>query len=379
MRVPFHERHVIVAFGIFAASHVQCRMLYSLLRPLLFNLPPETAHTLALSTAAGLQRLFPRKPPRAGRNQACTVMGITFPNRVGLAAGLDKNAAHLEALARYGFGFLEVGTTTPKPQPGNPRPRLFRIPRAEALINRMGFNNSGVERLVDNVIKSQYRGILGINIGKNAATPIANAYIDYLICMRAVYAYADYIAVNVSSPNTSHLRDLQQEEALANLLRLLKAEQSRLADDNGQYVPLVLKIAPDLEPEDVKRIAGLITRYAFDGVIATNTTLERSAVATLRHAEETGGLSGAPLREMATDIISQLVQALGRSVPIIGVGGIFSPRDAVEKLNAGASLVQLYSGLIYRGPGLTRRIARRHLPESLKCAENEARQRPRRV
>lgn len=336
------------------------------------------AHTVALNAAAGLQRIFPRGLPRAGSNQACTVMGITFPNRVGLAAGLDKNATHLEALARYGFGFLEVGTTTPKAQPGNPRPRLFRLPRAEALINRMGFNNQGVEKLVDNVIQSQYRGILGINIGKNADTPIASAYIDYLLCMRAVYSYADYIAVNVSSPNTSNLRDLQQEAALANLLRLLKAEQKRLADDNGQYVPLLLKIAPDLEAEDVKRIAELIARFRFDGVIATNTTLERHAVATLRHAGETGGLSGGPLREMATDIIAQLAQALGGSVPIIGVGGIFSPQHALEKLQAGASLVQLYTGLIYRGPGLPRRIVRQHLPESLRCTETEQRQRRRR-
>lgn len=353
-------------------------MCYRLLRPLLFRLPPEAAHNLALFAAAGLQRVFPRGLPRAGRNQACTVMGIRFPNRVGLAAGLDKNAAHLEALARYGFGFIEVGTTTPKPQPGNPQPRLFRLPRAAALINRMGFNNDGVERLVDNVIRSQYRGILGINIGKNAATPIASAYIDYLICMRAVYAYADYIAVNISSPNTSNLRDLQQQNPLANLLRLLKAEQARLADGNGQYVPLVLKIAPDLDPEDIKRIADLIVRYRFDGVIATNTTLQRSAVASLRYADESGGLSGAPLREMATDTVRLLRQALGANVPIIGVGGIFSPRDAVEKLNAGAHLVQLYSGLIYRGPGLARKIARRNLPDALRCAEAQSRQRPRR-
>lgn len=353
-------------------------MFYSLLRPLLFRLPPEMAHALALATAAGLQRLIPCKSSKTGRNQSCTVMGIAFPNRVGLAAGLDKNARHLAALARYGFGFIEVGTTTPKPQAGNPRPRLFRLPRAEALINRMGFNNDGVESLVDNVIRSPYRGILGINIGKNAATPIVGAHIDYLLCLRAVYAYADYITVNISSPNTKNLRDLQQEDALANLLRLLKAEQARLADANGQYVPLVLKIAPDLEAEDVKRIAELVARFEFDGVIATNTTLERHAVATLRHAGEAGGLSGKPLREMATDIIVQLSRALGTNVPIIGVGGIFSPQDALEKLSAGASLVQLYTGLIYRGPGLPRRIARHHLPESLKCAENQPRPRQRR-
>lgn len=353
-------------------------MLYNLLRPLLFSIPPETAHRLALNAAATLQRLLPRGLPRAGRHQACTVMGISFPNRVGLAAGLDKNAAYLEALSRYGFGFLEVGTTTPKAQPGNPLPRLFRIPRAEALINRMGFNNDGVDHLVDNVIRSAYRGILGINIGKNATTPIANAYIDYLLCMRSVYAYADYIVVNVSSPNTKNLRDLQQEEALANLLRLLKAEQARLADDNGQYVPLVLKIAPDLEAEGIKRIAELVVQHRFDGVVATNTTLERSAVLTLRHAEQSGGLSGAPLREMATEVIAQLAQAFGGAIPIIGVGGIFSPQDAVEKLSAGASLVQLYTGLIYRGPGLVRRIARHHLPDSLICAAGEPRQRSRR-
>lgn len=353
-------------------------MLYSLLRPLLFSVPPETAHRLALSAASALQTVFPRDLPRAGRQQRCTVMGIDFPNRVGLAAGMDKDAAHLNALARYGFGFIEVGTTTPKPQPGNPRPRLFRLPRAQALINRMGFNNAGVAHLVDNVIRSSYRGILGINIGKNAATPVGSAYIDYLLCMRAVYSYADYITVNVSSPNTANLRDLQQAESLANLLRLLKAEQARLADDDGHYVPLVLKIAPDLEGEDIKRIAELVVRYRFDGIVATNTTLDRNSVATLRHADESGGLSGMPLREMATDVVAQIARALGGAVPIIGVGGIFSPADALEKLKAGASLVQLYTGLIYRGPGLARRIARMHLPEYLKCPDNEVRQRPRR-
>lgn len=353
-------------------------MLYPLLRPLFFSLPPETAHQLALGLAGTLQTIFPRGLPRAGRQQRCTVMGIDFPNRVGLAAGMDKDAAHLNALARYGFGFLEVGTTTPKAQAGNPRPRLFRLPRAQALINRMGFNNAGVARLVDNVIRSSYRGILGINIGKNASTPVGSAYIDYLLCMRAVYSYADYITVNVSSPNTANLRDLQQAEALANLLRLLKAEQSRLADDDGHYVPLVLKIAPDLEVEDIKRIAELVVRYKFDGIIATNTTLDRNSVATLNHANETGGLSGAPLREMSTEVIAQLARALGGAVPIIGVGGIFAPADALEKLKAGASLVQLYTGLIYRGPGLARRIARMNLPEYLKCPESEIRQRPRR-
>ncbi len=324
-----------------------------IIRPLLFSLDPETAHHVTLDALQaahrlGLAPLFAKHPADNPR----TVMGLTFPNPVGLAAGMDKNGAYIDALAGLGFGFIEVGTVTPRPQPGNPKPRLFRLPRANAIINRMGFNNDGVNALIANVQRADYRGILGINIGKNADTPIENAADDYLICLRKAYAHASYITVNISSPNTKNLRQLQDEDALNNLLTQLKAEQQKLADTHGKYVPIALKIAPDMEGEQIAQIARLLMQHRIDGVIATNTTLSREGVKNLPHGTETGGLSGAPVREKSTAVIRALHQHLQGALPIIGVGGILSGADAAEKINAGAVLVQIYSGLIYRGPAL---------------------------
>jgi dihydroorotate dehydrogenase len=334
-------------------------MLYPFFRPLLFALDPETAHEAAfasLDVAARLgvaQMMAPRVPPSPVR-----AMGLEFPNRVGLAAGLDKNAAHIDGLATFGFGFIECGTVTPRAQPGNPKPRLFRLPQAEALINRLGFNNEGVERFLANVARTSWRGILGLNIGKNFDTPNARAVDDYLACLRAVYARASYVTVNVSSPNTRGLRDLQSEEALASLASALKAEQSVLADRLGKYTPIVIKIAPDLSTEAIEGIARALVRQRVDGVIATNTTIARDAVNGLAHAEEAGGLSGRPLRARATEVIRLLAKALDGALPIIGVGGILSGADAKEKVDAGATLVQIYTGLIYRGPDLVADCAR---------------------
>jgi dihydroorotate dehydrogenase len=327
--------------------------MYRLLRPALFQLDPETAHHFTLGSlnalySFGLSGIIAPRPAADPR----TVMGLVFPNPVGLAAGLDKNGNCIDGLAALGFGFIEIGTTTPLPQPGNPRPRLFRLPRANAIINRMGFNNDGVDKLIGNVQRADYRGILGINIGKNAATPIEKAADDYLICLRKVYAYASYVAVNISSPNTKHLRQLQGEDALNNLLAQLKAEQRKLADTHGKYVPLVLKIAPDMEVEQIATIARLLMQHRIDGVIAANTTLSREGVENLPHAEESGGLSGAPVRDKSTGVIRQLAAELRGALPIIGVGGILSGVDAAEKIRASATLVQIYSGLIYRGPAL---------------------------
>jgi dihydroorotate dehydrogenase len=335
--------------------------MYSLLRPVLFKLSPENAHNLTLKGlnivhALGLSGLVAKPPADDPR----TVMGLNFPNPVGLAAGLDKNGDCIDALGALGFGYIEIGTITPLPQPGNPQPRMFRLPEAKAIINRMGFNNQGVEALLENVQRASYRGILGINIGKNAVTPIDKAAEDYLICLRKVYAHASYIAVNISSPNTKNLRQLQDEDALKNLLILLKQEQKKLADVHGKYVPLALKIAPDLSNEQISQIARLLTQHAIDAVIATNTTLSRSGVEHLPQGAETGGLSGAPVREKSTAVIKNLSaelqscadQGLGNKVPIIGAGGILSGADAAQKISAGASLVQLYSGLVYRGPAL---------------------------
>jgi dihydroorotate dehydrogenase len=327
--------------------------MYRLLRPALFQLDPETAHHFTLGSlnalySFGLSGIIAPRPAADPR----TVMGLVFPNPVGLAAGLDKNGNCIDGLAALGFGFIEIGTTTPLPQPGNPRPRLFRLPRANAIINRMGFNNDGVDKLIGNVQRADYRGILGINIGKNAATPIEKAADDYLICLRKVYAYASYVAVNISSPNTKHLRQLQGEDALNNLLAQLKAEQRKLADMHGKYVPLVLKIAPDMKAVQIVQIARLLMQHRIDGVIATNTTLSREGVENLPHAEESGGLSGAPVRNKSTGVIRQLAEELQGALPIIGVGGILSGADAAQKIHAGAALVQIYSGLIYRGPAL---------------------------
>lgn len=326
-------------------------MPYRLLRPLLFRLDAERAHTLTLDLLDAAARLgLPPRPNLPERR--LHVMGIDFPNPVGLAAGLDKNAAHIDALGRLGFGFIEVGTITPRPQPGNPQPRMFRIPRANALINRLGFNNLGVDRLVHNVRNSAYEGVLGINIGKNFDTPIERAADDYVACMRKVYALASYLTVNISSPNTKNLRTLQESSELDGLLGALKSEQSRLADRHGRYTPIALKIAPDLSPEQLDAIAALLLAHDVDAVIATNTTLSRDGVEGLPHGEEAGGLSGAPLTARAQAVTRRLAAALGGRIPIIGVGGIMSARDARERLDAGASLIQLYSGLVYAGPGL---------------------------
>lgn len=333
--------------------------LYSLLKPLLFQLDAEVAHdltlfTLKLTQKTGLLHLYPQLPICQPRQ----VMGISFPNAVGLAAGLDKNGAVIDAMAQLGFGFIEVGTVTPLPQPGNPKPRLFRVKAAQGIINRFGFNNLGVDNLVTNVRAANYKGVLGINIGKNFATPIENAVDDYLICLRKVYAHASYITVNISSPNTKNLRALQEKEALSSLLAALKQQQKELTQQHGRYVPIALKIAPDLDHMQINEIADLLLEHEIDGVIATNTTLARDAILGLENAHETGGLSGAALREKSTVVIQQLSQRLQGALPIIGVGGILSSADAVEKIAAGASLVQVYSGLIYQGPKLVHDICR---------------------
>jgi dihydroorotate dehydrogenase len=327
--------------------------MYSFIRSVFFNMDAEAAHAFGLRAMRDAHRLGllcllsarTKSTPR-------TVMGLNFPNPVGLAAGMDKNGDYIDALGALGFGFLEIGTVTPRPQPGNPKPRLFRIEKAQAIVNRMGFNNKGVDYLVEAVKKSRYRGILGINIGKNFDTPIDKAADDYLICLHKVYPYASYVAVNISSPNTKNLRQLQQSDELENLLAALKAEQKRLAEQHGKYVPLALKIAPDLDTEQVIAIADLLLKHGIDGVIATNTTIGREGVEGLPYAEETGGLSGAPVRSKSTAVIRQLAIALQGKIPIIGVGGIMNGLDAAEKIQAGASLVQIYSGLVYRGPEL---------------------------
>ena len=333
-------------------------MLYSLFRPLLFAFKPETAHALSLAALDKAHKL--RLLKSAGLPDCpVQVMGLSFPNPVGLAAGMDKNGEHIDALAALGFGFIEIGTVTPRPQPGNPGPRLFRVRRAHAIINRMGFNNRGVDALVENVKRARYRGILGINIGKNATTPMARAIDDYLLCLSAVYGHASYVAVNISSPNTENLRELQGADALDGLLAALKARQRELADMHGRYVPIAVKIAPDLSNDQVGTIATLLLRHRVDGVIATNTTLDRDRVVHLRHGQELGGLSGKPLREKSTAVIRRLHATLRDEVPIIGVGGILSANDAEEKIFAGAKLVQIYTGLIYRGPALVSNCVRR--------------------
>lgn len=329
--------------------------LYPLARRALFCLDAEQAHHLTLATlrgaaSLGLAGLVGQTLPESPR----TVMGIRFPNPVGLAAGLDKDGSCIDGLAALGFGFVEVGTVTPRPQAGNPKPRIFRLPQAEAIINRMGFNNGGVEQFLQNVQSARYKGPLGLNIGKNADTPIERAVDDYLICLEKVYPYATYVTVNISSPNTKNLRQLQGGDELDALLGKLKEKQRALSDRHGKYVPIALKIAPDLDDEQIKVIAGTLTRHGFDGVIATNTTLSREAVAGLPYANETGGLSGRPVFDASNRVIRALATELGGALPIIGVGGILSGADAQAKLDAGASLVQVYSGLIYRGPELVR-------------------------
>jgi dihydroorotate dehydrogenase len=351
-------RNAIIGVSFLPASFVR----YSLFRPLLFALDPERAHDLTLDSldrthALGLTGLVARR----ARGLPVRAMGIDFPNPVGLAAGMDKNGAHIDALAALGFGFVEIGTVTPRPQPGNPRPRLFRLPEAHALINRLGFNNEGVDALLKNVERSRFAregGVLGINIGKNFDTPNECAADDYLACLRKVYGKARYVTVNISSPNTANLRDLQASDALGGLLRVLKLEQAKLADTHGRHVPLAVKIAPDLTHPQVQALAAILIEHRIEGVIATNTTIARDAVASLHHGNEAGGLSGAPLRAQATQVVRWLHEALQGALPIIGVGGIGSGPDAQEKIAAGATLVQFYTGMVYRGPELVAECVR---------------------
>lgn len=331
-------------------------MLYSLLRPVLFKFDPETAHRITFNAIEQAFK-FGMLKRRFITCHTRHVMDIAFPNPIGLAAGLDKNGEHLDALSNLGFGFIEVGTVTPRPQPGNPAPRIFRIPQAHAIINRLGFNNQGVDQLIRNIKGSNYRGILGINIGKNFDTPIENAVDDYRICLRKVYQFASYITINISSPNTQNLRLLQSSAALDKLLSELKNEQRNLTQTHSKYTPLVVKVAPDLDASQTESIAALLMKHQIDGVIATNTTLSRIGVEHCKHANETGGLSGAPLSKQSTTVIRQLHNFLKDSIPIIGVGGIMSAKDAQEKIDAGACLIQIYTGLIYQGPDLITNIA----------------------
>ncbi|HWT71431.1 MAG TPA: quinone-dependent dihydroorotate dehydrogenase [Oxalicibacterium sp.] len=336
------------------------KLMYALARPFLFAMDPESAHNLtlpALRSAARMGLVAVPKPAPDPRS----VMGINFPNPVGLAAGLDKDGAYIDGLAALGFGFIEVGTVTPRAQPGNPMPRMFRLPQAQAVINRMGFNNGGVDAFVANVRASKFHqdreGVLGLNIGKNASTPIEHAVDDYLVCLEKVYPYASYVTVNISSPNTKNLRQLQGGSELETLLTQLKDAQARLSDQHKRYVPIALKIAPDIDEEQIKVIAQALLRYKMDAVIATNTTISRDAVSHLKHGNEAGGLSGAPVREASNAVVSGLKKEVGDALPIIGVGGILNAQDARSKVEAGASLVQLYTGLIYRGPALIRECA----------------------
>lgn len=334
--------------------------IYPLLRPLLFSLEPETAHHVTLSLMkfaeqtglAGLSRAQSTAKPT-------TVMGLNFKNPVGLAAGLDKNGDYIDALAALGFGFIEIGTVTPRPQPGNPKPRLFRLPEHQAIINRMGFNNQGIDHLLQQVAHCRYRGILGINIGKNADTPLEQATEDYLIGLRKSYLPASYVTINISSPNTKNLRQLQQGDEIKYLLEALKQEQQTLHTLHGKYTPIAVKIAPDLSPEEIRHIADLLLQFGIDGVIATNTTIARDKVQGHPHGNESGGLSGAPVKDAATAVVKALAAELNGKLPIIAAGGILSGADAQEKIQAGASLVQIYSGLIYKGPQLLEDVLQR--------------------
>lgn len=337
---------------------------YSLARSFLFGMDPESAHDLTMNfMAKGQNTLLQSAWARTMVNDPIELAGLKFPNRVGLAAGLDKNARCIDALAAMGFGFVEVGTVTPRPQPGNPKPRMFRIPQKNALINRLGFNNEGLDAFLANVRRSQVRAsgkpmLLGLNIGKNATTPIEDATSDYLKALDGVYPHADYVTVNISSPNTKNLRALQSDEALDALLGAVAERREQLGTQHGKRVPVFVKIAPDLVEEQVGVIAATLQRHGIDGVIATNTTINRDAVQGLPHAEEAGGLSGAPVLEASNQVIRQLRAALGSRFPIIGVGGIMSGQDAIGKIRAGADVVQIYSGLIYRGPDLVTEAAR---------------------
>ncbi|MFI9654262.1 quinone-dependent dihydroorotate dehydrogenase [Guyparkeria sp. GHLCS8-2] len=345
--------------------------LYPLLRPLLFRLDPETAHRATL----GLLDLAARTPwcgmqRRGVPDDPTTVMGLEFPNRVGLAAGLDKNAAHIAGLSCLGFGFIEVGTLTPRAQPGNAAPRLFRLADAEALINRMGFNNDGIESALANIAAAPRSVPLGINLGKNFDTPIESALDDYRAGLAAVYAQADYVTINISSPNTANLRNLQGGEAFTALLAGLAEERERLRQESGRHVPLAIKIAPDLEDEEVPALVDALVAHGIDAVIATNTTIGRPLVSGLPNADEAGGLSGRPVRERSTEVIAALREHLPEDFPIIGVGGIDSGETALEKIRAGADLVQVYTGLIYRGPALVGEIAQALVNQALATSEH---------
>ncbi len=329
--------------------------MYKFARPLLFSLSPETAHDLSLDLLGaagrlGLSKLVMRNPASVPVN----VMGIDFPNPVGLAAGLDKNGDAIRGLSDLGFGFIEIGTITPRPQPGNPKPRIFRLPQAEAVINRMGFNNKGVDYLLERVRNAKFDGVLGINIGKNLSTPVEEATNDYLYCLDKVYTRASYITVNISSPNTPGLRSLQYGDSLKELLSALQQRQEDLTEMHGKRVPIAVKIAPDMTDEEVAQVANIILECGMDGVIATNTTLSREGVEGMQYADEAGGLSGAPVREQSTHVVRVLADTLQGRLPIIAVGGITEGRHAAEKIEAGASLVQVYSGFLYKGPALIR-------------------------
>lgn len=331
--------------------------MYALLRPLLFKLDAEQAHHFTLD---GLARAYRLGLLQKVAHHTCptTLMGLSLPNPIGLAAGLDKNGQYIDALAALGFGFIEIGTVTPKAQAGNPKPRLFRVPEHQAVINRMGFNNQGIDAMIQNIEKSRFNGILGINIGKNATTPIENAADDYLLCLEKAYAHAGYITVNISSPNTQNLRALQGSDELSALLSALKNKQAHLAAAHGRYVPLAVKIAPDLNEQQVADIAHAAIQTEIDGIIATNTTIDKSALGHHPLAGEQGGLSGAPVREASNRVLKQLLAELEGKLPVIGVGGILSGADAAAKLHMGAAAVQVYSGLIYRGPALVKECLR---------------------
>ena len=333
--------------------------LYPLIRPLLFSLDPETAHhvtldLLKLAQMSGLSALNRAQ----STDKPVNAMGLSFKNQLGLAAGLDKNGDYIDALAELGFGFIEIGTVTPRPQPGNPKPRLFRLPEHQAIINRMGFNNLGIDHLLEQVGRCRYSGILGINIGKNADTPLENATDDYLIGLRKSYQAASYVTINISSPNTKNLRQLQQGDEIRQLLNALKEEQLRLQAEHGKYTPIAVKIAPDLSDEEIVHIAELLLEFAIDGVIATNTTVARDKVQAHKHGNEAGGLSGAPVKDSSTRVVKHLAIELQGRLPIIAAGGILCASDAQEKIAAGASLVQIYSGLIYKGPRLIEEVLR---------------------
>jgi dihydroorotate dehydrogenase len=345
---------------------------YAFARPFLFGLDPEAAHDLTMASLARMQGTPLEWAYCSARvSDPIELAGLSFPNRVGLAAGMDKNARCIDGLGAMGFGFVEVGTVTPKGQPGNPKPRMFRLPQANALINRLGFNNDGLDAFIDNVKRSSLRKkgpasasnragqmLLGLNIGKNAATPIENAQDDYLLCLDGVYPHADYVTVNISSPNTKNLRALQSDEALDGLLGAIAERREALAKTQGRRVPLFVKIAPDLDEAQVDVIAATLKRHGMDGVVATNTTISREAIKGMAHAEEAGGLSGAPVLAASNKVIAQLRDALGTAFPIMGVGGILSAQDAVSKIKAGADVVQIYTGLIYKGPELVGQSAR---------------------